>query len=739
MYQVFRLIFVLSFLALALLLEAQPYTEQYRMQYHFSPERNWINDPCGMVYLDGTYHLMYQYNPHGADWGNMSWGHATSTDLIHWQEHDVALYNDSQGAIFSGGAVVDYQNTAGFGDSAMVAIYTSAGTHQKQSLAYSLDRGKTWTKYNNNPVLPNKGIVDFRDPAVFWHEPSQQWVMTLAEHDQIGFYSSPDLKEWTYQSSFGQGVGAHGGVWECPDLFELTVEGTTDRFWVLMVSINPGSPSGGSATQYFIGDFDGHNFTLAPDFERWLSPRPSGDVVIFDDFENGYAKWTITGSAFGSRPAEGTLADQQQVSGYMGSHLVNSYLDGDHTVGDMFSEPFVVNHEYVSFMIGGGYHPGLTAIELIVGGEVVQSATGRNSEQLMWHNWDVSAYVGQSAYLRIVDEVTGEWGHINIDHICFTTAPIIQKEAFWVNHGPDDYAGRSFQQTPDGRVVYMSWMSNWSYAGSLPTTTWRGGMSLPRVLSLKSSDAGIVLAQRPVEEVYQLREDTLLVSGDAEAFQEVLANQYELQFSVNVETADKQTGVVLAKSGPYQTTITYDKTTKKVTLDREKSGLDFAGTYPSEFSVQIPQSSKQIDFQVFVDRSSLEVFINEGQSLITARAFMPSFGGDIGFTGNTASITQVALYQYASIWEKETVILDDMSHQKVRVYPNPFKETLHIDGLSNPAQLELFDLTGNRVSFRRIEEQGTTVLHIPGYTSSKVLILKIFVRQQVFTKKVIYK
>jgi len=238
------------------------YNEKYRPQFHFTPEYGWMNDPNGMVYLDGEYHLFYQYNPYGSMWGNMHWGHAVSTDMVSWTYLPIAISPDSLGTIFSGSAVVDVNNTAGFGKNAMVAIFTSNGKTQRQSIAYSTDKGRTFTKYTGNPVLPNPGITDFRDPKVSWNEVSNQWVMTLATKQTITFFGSPNLKEWTRLSEFGEGLGSHAGVWECPDLFPLTYQGKTK--WVLMVNINPGGPNGGSATQYFIGSFDGTKFTADP-------------------------------------------------------------------------------------------------------------------------------------------------------------------------------------------------------------------------------------------------------------------------------------------------------------------------------------------------------------------------------------------------------------------------------------------------------------------------------------------
>lgn len=245
------------------------YDETYRPIYHFSPPYGWMNDPNGMVFHNGEYHLYYQFNPYGTKWGNMHWGHAVSKNLRQWEYLPVALSPDAIGTIFSGSAVIDKGNTAGFGKDALIAIYTSAGKSQTQSIAYSLDGGRTFTTYDQNPVLADPNIVDFRDPKVFWHDATKQWIMSLATSQTITFYGSKNLKQWEKLSEFGEGIGAHGGVWECPDLFPLTHNGKTK--WILFVSINPGGINGGSATQYFIGNFDGKTFTPdAMNYPLWL-------------------------------------------------------------------------------------------------------------------------------------------------------------------------------------------------------------------------------------------------------------------------------------------------------------------------------------------------------------------------------------------------------------------------------------------------------------------------------------
>ncbi|MFD9107781.1 GH32 C-terminal domain-containing protein [Streptomyces bottropensis] len=485
-----------------------PYSETYRPQFHFTPEKNWMNDPNGLVYYKGEYHLFYQYNPNGDSWGDMSWGHSVSTDLVHWTELPLALSHDDEEMVFSGSAVVDEDNTTGFGtrrNPPMVAVYTSlhkATGIQSQSLAYSTDRGRTWTKYQGNPVL-DIGSKEFRDPKVQWYAPTKSWLMTvsLSTEHKVRFYSSKNLKDWTQLSEFGP-AGATGGVWECPDLFPLAVDGDKKNIkWVLVVNINPGGVAGGSAAQYFIGDFDGTKFTAEDDgtytppagtvvqdfegtgFGSWTAtgtafgPGPaagtldgqqtvsgfdgkglansfhSGDATtgtltspsftvdspylnfkigggrhphqpgkVLAGFEGGtYGDWTTTGDAFGPAPATGTLPGQQQVSGFQGGGLVNTFLNGDAGTGTLTSPEFTLDKRYVNFLIGGGNHPAgsadPTALELLVDGQVVRSATGKDAEALDIASWDVHDLAGKKARIRVVDDNTGGWGHLNVDQI----------------------------------------------------------------------------------------------------------------------------------------------------------------------------------------------------------------------------------------------------------------------------------------------------------------------------------
>ena len=547
------------------------YNQTYRPQFHYSPQKNWMNDPNGLVYYKGVYHLFYQYNPQGSQWGNMSWGHATSKDLVHWDEQPVAIPQtfNAEGQsiedIFSGSAVVDTNNTSGFGTKAnppMVAIYTSAytGAHptlagrQAQSLAYSLDEGQTWTKYSGNPVL-DINSREFRDPKVFWYAPAKEWRMVVvrAVERKADIYGSPNLKDWTHLSEFGP-AGAVGGVWECPDLFPLAVDGDPANVkWVLVINLNPGSIAGGSGGQYFVGDFDGTTFTS--DDPPTYTP-PTGTVL--QDFEAAtFGSWTTTGTAFGPGPAAGGIDGQQAVTGYEGQQLANSFHNGDGTVGTLTSPDFTVNQSYLNFLIGGGNHPnvpgtqlsseppegtllfegfefpddtnlaeagwtltgdflpdrnpstaggegaigrkrlntweggplgddnqgtlsspafeitdnylnfllggggrsdGSLQAELVVDGQVVKTATGSNDGILNWKNWDVSAYRGQEAVLRIKDQATGGWGHLTFDHpVLGPTAALPRSVETTVNLVVDGQIVRTATGSDSETLDWVGW------------------------------------------------------------------------------------------------------------------------------------------------------------------------------------------------------------------------------------------------------------------------------------------
>ena len=279
--------------------------EKYRPAFHHTPRYGWMNDPNGMFYKDGRWHLYYQYNPYGSKWQNMTWGHSVSDDLVNWEHLPEAIRPNGLGSVFSGSCAVDHDNTAGFGSDAVIALYTSAGTSQMQSLASSTDDGLTFNIYPSNPVLTLES--EARDPKVFWNDSTKEWNMILAhalDHEML-IFASPDMKSWTLQSSFGKGLGAQGGVWECPDLFELPVAGTDEKKWVLLCNINPDGPFGGSGTQYFVGDFDGKTFKADTDAAGNVSTK------WLDYGKDHYATVTWSDAPDGRRVALGWMSNWQ--------------------------------------------------------------------------------------------------------------------------------------------------------------------------------------------------------------------------------------------------------------------------------------------------------------------------------------------------------------------------------------------------------------------------------------------
>ncbi len=437
--------------------------ETYRPLVHFSPAFGWTNDPNGMVYTGGEWHLSLQYNPYGTSHGNMHWGLSVSKDLIHWEDRPAIIAPDELGSIFSGSAVVDHDNTAGFGKDAIVAIYTSAGQGQRQSIAWSTDGGYTFHKYEGNPVLSDPEQRDFRDPKV--NRIGDQWVMALACGQVIRFYGSPDLKEWHFLSDFGTGLGSHAGVWECPDLLRFEYEGKEK--WVLFVSINPGGPNGGSITQYFIGDFDGQRFKADP------LPYP-----------------------------------------------------------------------------------------------------------------------------------------------------------LWVDEGVDNYAGVTFADAPDGRTVFMGWMSNWAYTGSTPTLAFRNGMTLPRDLFLKDNGRHLILASVPSPEVDAARGASRQVEGIEAAngytLPEILAENkgaYELDFTV-VPDAPGRFSLSLSNTKGEKAVWTFDLRNDRLELDRSKSGLtDFHPSFAAKPVTVGLNPREEYKCRLFVDKLSTELFINDGDMVFTNCVF----------------------------------------------------------------------------------------------------------------------
>ena len=633
------------------------YEGPHRPQYHFSAPEGWMGDPSGLVVKDGRYHLFY-------------WGHASTTDLLHWKHHPRALER-----AMSGSVVIDEQNTSEFGteeNPAWVALFSRMHPEtaiQSQHLAYSLDGGDTWTNYKQNPVL-DENLRDFRDPQVFWHHETGRWIMVITKSGacKVSFYASDDLIQWQHLSDFGP-YGADNGYWECPDMFKLPVKneqgGKVGEKWLLEVDVQP---TGG---QYFVGNFDGEAFTMDPHFKKQLAEKRSGQEVsgkLVADFEmNAYGDWKTVGDAFGNAPAGGTLGNQNKVFGYLGERLVNSFRGGDGATGTLTSPEFTLTRPYLSFLISGGNHPGKTEMQLLVDGKIVRKEAGNNSENLRWKHWDISELNGKLARVRIIDRHEGGWGHINVDHLIQTDKPMVheREDTFWIDYGADFYAVRSWYHYPPEkelkRKVWIAWMGNWQYAHDVPTEDWKGMQSLPRKLSLEKTSDGIRLIQQPVEELNRLRGESWHM--EEEAVNESIdlkekldgdfdGHSYEIVARIQPKEAAKF-GFKLRKGNEEETLLTYDAESKKLSLDRtESTSATINKLFPRVNSCRMPLENGSVTLRIFVDHSTVEVFANGGAKVISSLIYpQPESDGIELFSNGSIQVQSLDIYPMQSVWK----------------------------------------------------------------------------------------
>ena len=576
--------------------EPLPGDEQYRPLVHYTPTKNWMNDPNGLVLVNGTYHLFYQHNPKATGWGNMSWGHATSKDLFHWEERPLAIpqtVNDAGESvedIFSGSIVVDENNTSGFGPAGsqpLVAVYTSAYTpqhpqhagKQAQSLAYSLDDGQTWTKYEGNPVV-DRDSSNFRDPKVFWYDgpAGSYWVMTAVEATdyKVVLYKSSDLKSWEYLSDFGP-ANATGGIWECPDLFELPIDGDPDKTqWVMVVNLNPGGVNGGSGGQYFVGDFDGVTFTS--NSTDGQAPPPAG--ITFAGFDgDDYEGWAVSNEPgnwadgpWGSKPAAGALDGQGAVTGFTGAGLVNSFLDRDWAIGTLESPAFTVDDDYISFLIGGGKHPHVDGTQPgnnPPAGDTVFDFELPDDQNLTTTGWDLTgdfaidasrnpATQGGDYYLGAKRVSTFEGGPNQDNNVGTMTSPEFSVDgdyvSFLIGGGHRDDGTLQAELVVAGEVVRTQSGKN---GGALDWTSWEvsefdGQLAQIRIRDEATGEWGhltfdhVVVGDEPAEQRSDETSVNLVVDGEI-VRTATGANSENLDWvSWNVEDLRGKTATILA-------------------------------------------------------------------------------------------------------------------------------------------------------------------------------------------------
>lgn len=626
------------------------FKEKYRPQYHFSLPDSWIGDPTGMIYYQGKYYLNY--------------GDGLTTDFVYWQYGKPKFQRRKDISMMSGSAVVDINNTSGFGtkeNPPIVAIYSElrhSDIMQFQSISYSIDGGKTFLAYEKNPVIDINN-TEFRDPMVFWHKPTNKWIMAvaMAEDTKVRFYNSDNLKDWKFLSDFGP-YGARGGVWECPDIFPLPVDGDQNNIkWVLQVGVQPVSG------QYFIGDFDGTKFTIDPTYEKQMSYKkymPVGKVLF--DFEEDLKGWKLEGNAFAESPAREHLQNQGAILNKEGNQFINTFHNKDAGTGRALSPEFTISNKYINFLIGGGSHPDKESINLIVNGKAVKSSTGINTETLTWTGWDVQQYKGKKARIEIVDDYQGDFGHIMADHFMQSDELAVKQleKGPWIDYGPDFYAVRSWNNMKPGddRRVWIAWMGNWLYAKDVPTAPFKGIQSLPRSLSLKQQTGKYQLVQSPVEELKQLRdkhhhESDITVNGKVAVKEfKPTKNTYELIIEFDLANSTKA-GVNLCVGKNQKTTVYFDKATSEIVLDRRNSGkIDFNTSFAGEYRAPLKTEAGKIKLRIFVDESSVEVFGNDGVAVVSALIFPDSSGTGIEIfsEGGKAKVTMLDIWEIKSIW-----------------------------------------------------------------------------------------
>ncbi|MDE5418097.1 glycoside hydrolase family 32 protein [Labilibaculum sp. DW002] len=630
--------------------ESNLFSEKYRPQYHFSFPEGWMNDPTGMIYYEGLYHLNFR--------------NASSADLIHWDFSLKEKKRNGSIQMMSGASVVDWENTSGFGTNGeppIVSVYSELRKGdfvQQQSIGYSNDEGFTFTPYKQNPVI-DINSTEFRDPMVFWHESSQKWVMAvaLAGECRVRFYGSDNLKEWRFLSDFGP-YGAREGVWECPDLFPLAVDGDVNNIkWVLEVDVQPFSG------QYFIGDFDGEKFTIDPNFEKRLAYndfKPEGEVLF--DFESDLDSWDIEGEAFKESPAKKELFMQCAILGKEGDQFINSFHKKDASKGKLSSPKFQIKEDFINFLIGGGNHPDKECVNLIVENEIVRSATGYNTEALIWKGWDVGDLKGKIANIQIVDDYEGGFGHIIVDHIIQskTLATSDREKAMWIDYGPDFYAVRSWVNMPenDNRRVWLAWMSNWLYASDVPTKPWLGCQSFPRTVELKTLKEGVCLVQNPIKEIEMLRENhfhlenvSINKDDDLSVFMPE-KNTYEL--IAEFELSEKsEIGFKIAKGNDEETIVGYNSETAELYIDRRKSGEhEFSTSFAKIYRGPLQMNDQKIKLHILVDQSTIEVFGNDGETVISCLIFPDPNSRKIELFSNkdSSNLLSLDMWELKSVW-----------------------------------------------------------------------------------------
>jgi fructan beta-fructosidase len=679
-------------------LTAQFFTEPYRPQYHISPTFGFMGDPNGPIKYKGKYHLFW-------------WGHLRSDDLVHWEQLNTNALNGTPGGYgnWSGSVVVDKKNTASFNtatDTAMIAVYTlhqNSTNIQQQALSVSLNH-VSFQYYSNNPIIPYNR-PDFRDPQVFWHEPTRRWVMVVTKpiDRAIEIFSSENLKVWNFESIFND-RGAKREVWEVPDLFPLPLNNDTNNIkWVMTCGMGP------NRMQYWVGNFDGSTFKLDTNDNLLSGKHVRGK--LFANFENGFGNWTVAGTAFGNQPTSGTLLNQQTVDGFTGFGYLNSYHGGDSSTGKMTSPNFLIDKRYINLQIGGGSLTDV-GVNIVVGNQVVETIKNTsNSERMQWQGIDISKHLGKNARLEIFDNATGSWGHILVDHIVFSDVQYDSRveNANWMDWGADFYAHKTFRNydADDKRIIGLAWMGNWAYAQSVPTSPWKGCQSIPKELKLVDQGNGYELIQKPISELQTIRHNAFsqnnfkINQGNTSIAFDPGWNVFELKISCLIENENQKFGINVAEGTNQKIVISYDAKSSNLTIDRTNTPFNYAFKQIEKIPVNL-SDDRILDLHIFVDQSSIEIFSEGYKYNLTSLAFTEASKHGISLFSENGSVEVKSMeaWRLQSIWGVQTSVEQGSIKNETHldIYPNPVKSLLRLsvgtEQSAIPLDVKIFDMSG---------------------------------------------
>lgn len=628
------------------------YNEPFRPQFHFSPQKGWIGDPNGTLKYRDEYHLLW-------------WGHATSKDLVYWTEQPYPMKGgDGSFTYYTGSVVVDTANVTNFGvldSTAMIAVYTMHHNNnsetpgiEEQAISISTDY-RNFNYWEENPVIKSNR-EHFRDPYVFWDNENNRWVMVItapAEH-KIEIYTSENITDWEYQSSFGP-LGGQKEMWEVPELIKLPLDDNGAYKWVMICGMGP------NKAQFWVGDFDGEKFIPDKKTNQFLKDGIGLKGEVFENFENILSEsWKVEGGFI-------TQGDSSNyLKSYLGNSLAYSGTKNYNNTGKLISPTFLIEKRHVNFLIANGNNSNLTSLKIFIEGELVKEIHGQVSNNLMWRGLDVSKWIDKEGHIEIIDNDTSKNAWIAVDHIMFSDKlrDINREHAYWIDWGEDFYAISTYRDFDDKNTdqdIWIGWMGNWTYVREAPTPWGSTAESIPRKIKLVETDQGYNIIQKPIDSFKKLRKDSVVIS-EMNIDKKILLseiqpqkNTYELKAKFRIEEGSTNDfGLNLAVGDENKVTIGYDARTANIYLDRTKiANNDFHPEFSTISKAPYMLENNEIEFHVFVDQLSIEVFVNQGERSLTSLMFPnpTDLGIEVFSEGGVSTLEKLTFWPLKSIWE----------------------------------------------------------------------------------------